>query len=63
MNETGAVVEKGLVLHGCKPPVRVGDVIAAVNDQEFQSCEDLIQVDQKNPKQIIKKVKKTRIVK
>lgn len=44
LGEDGAVIEKGLVLHGCKPAVRVGDVIIAVNDQQIQASEDLTQV-------------------
>uniref|UniRef100_A0A0R3RWA3 PDZ domain-containing protein n=1 Tax=Elaeophora elaphi TaxID=1147741 RepID=A0A0R3RWA3_9BILA len=40
----GAVIEKGLVLHGCKPPVRVGDTVIAVNSKQFDTNEDLTQL-------------------
>ncbi|VDK81618.1 unnamed protein product [Onchocerca ochengi] len=43
LNNGKAITEKGLVLHGCKPSVRVGDIIIAVNDKQFDTNEDLIQ--------------------
>ncbi|KAM3715912.1 PDZ domain-containing protein [Dirofilaria immitis] len=44
LNDGGAIIEKGLVLHGCKPSVRVGDIIIAVNDKQFDTNEDLTQL-------------------
>ncbi|KAL3990845.1 hypothetical protein ACH3XW_33465 [Acanthocheilonema viteae] len=44
LNDDKAIIEKGLVLHGCKPPVRVGDAVIAVNDKQFDTTEDLTQL-------------------
>ncbi|TKR94569.1 hypothetical protein L596_008835 [Steinernema carpocapsae] len=44
VNENGAVIEKGLVLHGASPQVHVGDQIVAVNGEEFESVEDITQL-------------------
>uniref|UniRef100_A0A915PMV2 PDZ domain-containing protein n=1 Tax=Setaria digitata TaxID=48799 RepID=A0A915PMV2_9BILA len=37
LNETGAIIQKGLVLHGCKPAVRIGDTIIALLKQATES--------------------------
>ncbi|EJW80230.1 hypothetical protein WUBG_08859 [Wuchereria bancrofti] len=44
LNDSGAIIEKGLILHGCNPSVRVGDTIIAVNDKQFETNEDLSQI-------------------
>lgn len=44
VNELGATIEKGLVLHGANPAVDVGDVLVCVNGEQFSSIEDLLQV-------------------
>nr|CRZ23306.1 Bm9144 [Brugia malayi] len=44
LNDNGAIIEKGLILHGCNPSVRVGDTIIAVNNKQFETNEDLSQV-------------------
>lgn len=44
LNDSGPIIEKGLILHGCKPSVRVGDTVIAVNDKQFDTNEDLTQV-------------------
>ncbi|CAG9533069.1 unnamed protein product [Cercopithifilaria johnstoni] len=44
LNDGEAIIEKGLVLHGCKPSVRVGDTIIAVNNTQFDTNEDLMQL-------------------
>uniref|UniRef100_A0AC34R372 Uncharacterized protein n=1 Tax=Panagrolaimus sp. JU765 TaxID=591449 RepID=A0AC34R372_9BILA len=43
VNESGATIEKGLVLHGSNPPVDVGDALVTVNGEQFASIEDLLQ--------------------
>lgn len=44
LSNDGAIIEKGLVLHGCKPSVRVGDTVIAVNSKQFDTNEDFTQV-------------------
>uniref|UniRef100_A0A1I7VQ34 PDZ domain-containing protein n=1 Tax=Loa loa TaxID=7209 RepID=A0A1I7VQ34_LOALO len=43
LNDGGAIIEKGLILHGCNPSVRVGDTVTAFNDKKFDTNEDLTQ--------------------
>ncbi|VDM92097.1 unnamed protein product, partial [Litomosoides sigmodontis] len=44
LSSDGAIIEKGLVLHGCKPSVRVGDTVIAVNSKQFETNEDFTQL-------------------
>ncbi|VDN05195.1 unnamed protein product [Thelazia callipaeda] len=37
------VIERGLVLHGCKPNPKIGDIIIAANNKQFKSAEELTQ--------------------